>query len=290
MNTEVKKMQDNKVEIGIKVTGEVVKNKFEDVFKKIGQEAKVPGFRQGHVPRDMLEKDFSAYAHQQVIQELIPELYDQAVEKESIAVVDLPQISEVNLDRENISFKAVVEVVPEIKLNKYKGLSVKYPAIEVTADELKRQIDSLKEQRKADVVDDDFAKGLCYPDLKALEKALERQIFVNKENQQRQKIEAQVIEDITKQLDFKVPQVMIDRQLEEMLKQAKVDLALRGMPKDQINSHEKEMIESLKPKAAEEVKNYLVLSAIAKEEKIDPKQHMPQKVMEFLFKNAQWSN
>ena len=47
MKTEVKKIDATKREVSIAVEGDIVKNKFEDVFKKIGLEAKVPGFRPG---------------------------------------------------------------------------------------------------------------------------------------------------------------------------------------------------------------------------------------------------
>ncbi len=68
MKTEVKKLDSSKVEINISVEGDIVKNKFEDVFKKIGQEAKVKGFRPGHTPRDILEKEFSNLAFDKVVQ------------------------------------------------------------------------------------------------------------------------------------------------------------------------------------------------------------------------------
>jgi len=58
MKTEVKKIDGNKRELDIEVTGELIKNKFEDVFKHIAKEAKVPGFRTGHAPRDILEKHY----------------------------------------------------------------------------------------------------------------------------------------------------------------------------------------------------------------------------------------
>ncbi|MFH1355282.1 MAG: trigger factor family protein, partial [Candidatus Omnitrophota bacterium] len=64
MKTEVKKIDSTKREINVEVSGETVKNKFEDVFKKIGKEAKVPGFRPGNAPRDILEKHYSANAHE----------------------------------------------------------------------------------------------------------------------------------------------------------------------------------------------------------------------------------
>lgn len=288
MKTEVKKLEGAKREINIEVSGDVVKNKFEDVFARISKEAKVPGFRPGHAPRDILEKNFSGNAHQQVLEELIPDIYQQAIEQEKIDAIDLPQITDVKLDRSNLSFKATVEIRPEIKLKNYKGIKVDYKKVEVTAEEIKRNLDSIKEARKAAALDDNFAKSLGYPNLAELEKALERQIFLQKENMQRQKVENEIIETILKDLDFKVPQSLVDRQLQELLRQTKVDLAMKGLPRDKIEAEEETLKKELAPEAQKQVKVYLVLAEIAKKENIALDDHMPHHVIELLLKEANW--
>lgn len=288
MKTEVKKLDGSKVEISIEVVGDTVKNKFEDVFKKIATQAKVPGFRPGNAPRDILEKNFAKIAHDQVLKELIPETYEEAIKKESIDAVALPDISEVKLDRGTLSYKAAVEISPQIKLGNYKGIEINYKKIEVTPDDLKRNLDSLKESRKIENLDDNFAKGLGYPNLAELEKAIERQIFLQKENQQRQKIENEVIESITNTIDFKIPQSLVDRQLQELIRHAKVDLAMKGFPREKIDEQEEEMAKNLEPEARTQVRIYLVLSEVAKKENIPLDDRMPRKVIEFLFSQAQW--
>ena len=144
MKTEVKKIDASKREINVEVGGDIVKNKFEEVFKEIGQKAKVPGFRVGHVPQDILEKHFSSDAHRRVVEELIPDVYTEAVKKEGLEVIELPNISDVDLrrDSQTLSFKATVEVRPEIKLKDYNGIKINYKKIEVAPDEIKRNIDS----------------------------------------------------------------------------------------------------------------------------------------------------
>ena len=288
MKTEIKKLDNSKVEINIEVTGDVVKNKFEGVFKKITAEAKVPGFRPGNAPRDIIEKNFSTHAHEQVLKELIPETYDEAVKKDAFDVIDYPEISQVKLDRNSLTFKATVEIRPEIKLKNYKGIKVSYKKIQVTSDDLKRNIDSLKESRKADSLDDNFAKSLGYPNLPELEKALERQVFLQKENQQRQKIENEIIDKIAKDTDFKVPQSLLKRQAQDMLRHAKVDLSLKGVPAEKIKEQESELLKNLEPEAEIQVRIYLVLSEIAKKENIPLDDHMPQRVLEFLYREAEW--
>jgi FKBP-type peptidyl-prolyl cis-trans isomerase (trigger factor) len=288
MTTEVKKLDSTKVEIHIEETGESIKKKFEETYKQIGEKAKVPGFRPGHVPRDMLEKHFSADAHQHVANELIPELYHQAVEQEKLEALDVPQILDVKLDQASISFKAQVEVMPEISLKQYKGLKIAYEKPKVTADEIKRNIDSLKEKRKADGIDDGFAKVLGYPNVAELESAIEKQLFIQKENQQRQKTEQQVLEQLGKGLNFKLPQSMVEKQLQDLLRRAKVELAMRGVTKEQVQEQEKKLLEELEPQAKKQVEVYLILATIAKKENIPLEDHMPGQVMELLFKEADW--
>ncbi len=289
MKTEVKKLDGNKRQISVEVSGDIVKNKFEEVFSQISKEAKVPGFRPGHAPRDILEKKYSSHAHEMVMKDLIPDLYNQAIDKEGLDVIELPNISDVKLDRTTLSFKAEVEISPEIEVKNYKGIKVEYKKIEAGADAIKRSIDSLKESRKIDVVDDNLAKSLGYPNVAELEKVVEKQIYLQEENLQRQKIEKQIIDKITEGLDFKLPQSLVNRQLQDMARQAKLDLALKGVPREKIEEQEKTLMQHLEPEAKTQVKVYLVLSAIAKKENIPIDDHMPRKVMEFLLKEANWA-
>ncbi len=288
MKVEVKKLEGAKREISIEVTGDAVKDKFEEVFTKITQEAKIKGFRPGHAPRDVVEKTYSALAHEQVLKELIPDVYDKAVQAQGLEVIELPKILDVKLDRENLSFKAHVEVYPEIPVKDYKGIKVDYQKIVISPDEIKRNIDSLKETKKIDVADDNFAKVLGYPNLSELEASMERHIFIQKDNLRRQKIENEIIGAVTKGLDFKVPQSLVNRQLEDLLRQAKMDLALKGLPREKIDEQDKKLSEQLAPEAKKQVEVYMVLSAVAKKENIPVDEHMPRNVMEFLLKEADW--
>jgi FKBP-type peptidyl-prolyl cis-trans isomerase (trigger factor) len=285
---EVKKIDATKREINIQAEGDVVKNKFETVFKEIAKNAKVPGFRPGSAPRDIIEKNFSGAATEQVLKELIPEIYDEVIKTEQLEVIELPSISEVKLDRSNLSFKATVEVSPQIKLKNYKGLKVGFKQIEVTDDEVKRSIDSFKEMRKVENVDDALARSAGYPNLKELQESVKRQLMLQKDNLQRQRIEHEVITAVTDDLEIKLPQAFVQRQLDDQLRRAKVDLAMKGMPREEIETKEKDIIKELEPQARRQVKTYLVLAEIAKKEQIPLDDHMAQKVIELMLREAEW--
>jgi FKBP-type peptidyl-prolyl cis-trans isomerase (trigger factor) len=288
MKTEVKKLDSTKCELSVAVSGELVKNKFEEVFSQIAKEAKVPGFRPGKAPRDVLEKHYASSVHEQVLKELVPDVYNQAISTEKLDVIELPQITDVKLDRSNLSFKAVVEVSPEIVIKDYKNQKINFKIVSVTADEIKKQIDSVKQSRKAEVLDDRFSRSLGYPNLVELEKVVERQIFISKENQERQRIESELIDNLLKSVEFKIPQSLVTRQAQDMLRQAKLDLAMKGIPRDKIEEQEKLISEGIEPEAKKQVKVYLVLAQIAKKEGISIDDHMPAKVMEFLLREADW--
>ena len=74
-----------------------------------------------------------------------------------------------------------------------------------------------------------------------------------------------------------------------MLRQAKLDLVLKGIPREKIDEEEKKMLGELEPEAKKQVKVYLVLAEIAKKENIPQGDHMPRQVMEFLLKEADWT-
>ena len=288
MKTEVKKIDGTKREISIEVSADIVKNKFDEVFAQIAKEAKVPGFRPGNAPRDILEKHYSHLASEQVLKSLVPDVYNQAIEKEGLDVIELPNISDVKLNRNGLSFKAQVEISPEIKLKGYLGIKVHFQKVGVTADEMKRSLNTLKESHKLDSLNDNFARSLGYPDLAELEKSIERQIFLQKENILRQKIENEIVESITGGLDFKIPQALVNRQLQDLIRQAKLDMALQGVAREKIEEQEKELPAKLEAEARKQVKVYLVLAEIAKKENIQIDDHMPRRVMEFLLKEADW--
>jgi FKBP-type peptidyl-prolyl cis-trans isomerase (trigger factor) len=288
MKTEVKKLESNKLELSVEVSGEMVKNKFEEVFSQVAKEAKVPGFRQGKAPRDILEKRYAASVHEQVLKELVPDVYNQAVEAEKLDVIELPQIGDVKLDHSNLSFKAVVEISPKIEIKDYKGRKISYKLISVTPEEIKKQIDTVKESRKAESLDDKFSRSLGYPNMAEFEKAVERQIFISKENQERQRIESELIDGLLKSVEFKVPEGLVNRQAQDMLRQTKLDLAMKGISRDKIEEQEKVILEGIQPQAKNQVKVYLVLAEIAKKEGISVDDHMPSKVMELLLREADW--
>jgi len=287
MKTQVKKIDHHKRELSVQVEGDIVRQKFDKIYAKINKEAKIPGFRSGNVPRDILEKHYSNIARQEALKELIPEVYNQALGETRLEPVSLPDISQVNLDRDNLSFKANLEVKPKIDLKNYKGLKIGYKTIQQSEDEIKKALDKLKENCKQ-TSDEDCAHSLGYPNPDVLRETLEKQIYLEKSREQQINLENNIIEQLLNQVNFQIPSSLINQQLETLIKQSEVDLALRGMDKEKIHEQREKLRENLEPQAKRQVRVFLVLEEVARRENIARDDKMIQRVIEFLLRHADW--
>jgi len=290
MKIELKKIDSTQREMQVYLEGEKVKEKFEEVFKQIGKEAKVAGFRPGHVPRPILEKHYAKEADEQVLRELLPQVYKEAVEKEKLEVLNYPYIEEVKLNRDSLFFKAKLEVMPEVPLKNYRGIKVHHRTISVTDEEVEKYLSALAKKRKIEQMDDKFARGLGYFNLEELKDSLQKQIFLEKQNQNRQEKEKEIFDYLLKEADFKVPVSLKERKLQEILRQAKLELSLKGLAKEAIEEKEKELIQQLQPEAEIQARLQVILMQIAKKENIALDQEEGfGRVIEFLLQEADWS-
>ncbi len=148
-----------------------------------------------------------------------------------------------------------------------------------------------KSQGKEDAaIDDNFVKGLGYPTLDSFNQFLTRQMEMDKDRQNRMDIENQIVDALLKEAKFTVPQSLVKRQIEHRLEDLKQRVKSQGMPEAEITKKEEEWRKDLQPAVERDVKAYLVFDAIAKEEKIavSEGEGLPNKVMAFLMKEAQW--
>ena len=289
MKIAVNKKDALKRELEIEVPQDRVKSAFDSVYEQIKKEAKIPGFRPGTAPRNMLEKHHSKLAHEEVIRQLLPQTYQEALKKENLDVISLPEVTEVNLNDVSLKYKATVEIRPDIDIKSYKKIKIKKKSSEVNDEDLNKVLDNIKKARKIDAINEEFAHGLGYASLDEFKNSLKRQLTAQKEADNKAQLEREVIDHLLKHSKFSIPQSLVDKRFHELQHELKDYLSKNNLPKEEAEKKEKEFEPKIKQQAEEQVKVFLVLDEIAKREGIARDDNMPNKAIEFLFKNADWS-
>ncbi|MBM3252526.1 MAG: hypothetical protein FJZ11_07110 [Candidatus Omnitrophica bacterium] len=293
MKTTLKKIDNCKREMTIEIPKDVVEKKFDEVYKEIQKVAQIKGFRPGMAPMHLVQAQHSQLAKEEVIKDLIPNFYKTALDQEKLLPVDLPEVSDVNFKDGGFSFKATFEVVPEIKIKKYKGLEVKRKKTEASEDDLKKSLDFLRQSKGLDKdasLDDSFAKGLGYLDMNELKETIKKQLELAKAQDARIDMENQIVTQLLENSELEIPQSSVAKQLDYLLQEARHRMAAGGMKKEEIESKENNLKDQLKQTAINDVKAYFILDKIAELENIkaEKSEQRAARVIEFLLKEAKW--
>ena len=110
--------------------------------------ARIPGFRKGKAPADVVASKYSKEIDQDIKDRVLPKFYQEAIKEEEIKVVNIIDASEVTLkDGSSATFTVTVDVAPEFKLPKYDQIPVKIEKNDITDDQVQEQIDQLLNQQ-----------------------------------------------------------------------------------------------------------------------------------------------
>jgi trigger factor len=132
--------------LAVEAPPDVVQAAWENAYGRVRKQARLPGFRRGHVPRNLMKLHFADDVRREVVRHLLPEVYREAVSRAQIAPLDDPEFTDVTLEEGTpLTFKATVEVRPVVTLGEYKGVRVTYRPSEPSATELEETLNRMRE-------------------------------------------------------------------------------------------------------------------------------------------------
>lgn len=134
-----------KVKVIVKAEAEETRPDYEAVMRSFLEHGRVPGFRQGKVPREIIKQNFHKEITEEVHGRLFRSLYRKALEQEKIRLVSLRDVGDILFSPETgITFSMMVDVEPEFDLPKYKKIPVTFEDPAVTEDQVDEHIDRLR--------------------------------------------------------------------------------------------------------------------------------------------------
>src|SRR3954452_24463473 len=125
MKVEVENQTPGVATLRIELAGDVVRKEWDAIASNYSRYARIPGYRPGKAPKQVIEKKFRKEIQDDLTQKLVSRSYHQAIEQEQLRVVSLIGIEDVEFgDERSMRFRATVVTAPEFELPDYKSISV----------------------------------------------------------------------------------------------------------------------------------------------------------------------
>jgi trigger factor len=178
----------------IEIPVEKVKGEFDSIYQEYQRKVRIPGFRKGKAPLEMIKSRYKEKVTKDVLDKLLPQAYQEAVKQNDLNPLTLPVLKEEIDFKEGLplQFKVLIEVRPEIELKDYKELKLKKKIVRITDEHVQNALKYLQDKNaelhsvEREAKDGDFLivdlEELSEGQAKTKKKTENQQIWLKKEN------------------------------------------------------------------------------------------------------------
>lgn len=179
----VEGISETKKRLIIEIPAEIIESNIQQSLLEVQKKSQVPGFRPGKTPIAIIEKKYGKSVEADVLEKLVPEYYQKAVEEAGLKPISQPVVENSSdfLRNAPISMTFMIEVRPELENIVYEGIEVTEVPIEVTEEEIEDTLKNLSEEKASyETVDDAIISGdLITVDYKTdFEEALSKDVIL----------------------------------------------------------------------------------------------------------------
>ncbi|HEU4481047.1 MAG TPA: trigger factor, partial [Actinomycetota bacterium] len=148
LETTTEPLGKDQVRLRVEVSEDQLKPAIAEVYRRWAKEIKVPGFRKGKVPRQLIDARVGPDAiREEALREALPDLYREALKAEDIEAIAPPDIEVTHFEAGSpVVFEATVDVRPEITLPDLTAISIESPPWEVDDADIEEQLDRLRDR------------------------------------------------------------------------------------------------------------------------------------------------
>ena len=163
MSVQVETLEKNMAKLTIELSVDKLEEALQKAYLQQKNKIRLPGFRKGKVPRNMVEKMYGPEIFfEDAANQLIRENYGDAADESGVDIVSRPTIDIVQIEKgKPFIFTAEVAVRPEVTLGKYKGVTVTKIDTSVSEEEIDEAVEAerLNNARAVTVEDRAIAEG-----------------------------------------------------------------------------------------------------------------------------------
>jgi len=145
----VEDINTTKKRLRIEIPSDVIEKEIGNSLEKVRQKAKIPGFRPGRAPINLIERRFGKEVEAEVLDKIIPEYYSKALKEAELMPVTTPVFDEkIDFKRNNpINLSLTVEVMPKIENLSYENMKVEDIPVSVDDAEVEDYLKKLQGEK-----------------------------------------------------------------------------------------------------------------------------------------------
>jgi trigger factor len=147
MKTEFIDINETQKNLVIEIPGDVVNATIERLTKDYGKAAKIPGFRPGKAPAQVIRKRYREQILHDVVHELVPRAVDEALRERGLEPVDTPNVKDVVVEEGRpLIFTAAFETVPPIDPGEYAAITLRKTPVAIEETAVDQALERLRER------------------------------------------------------------------------------------------------------------------------------------------------
>jgi len=322
---KVKKLPKSEVELEVSLPSDFLVSARKKALEILGASLEIPGFRRGHIPENVTaEKAGESKILEEAVDILLKEHFPKIIEQTKLNIIGRPKISITKLAAGNpVGFKAIFAVMPEFKLPEYKRIaaSIKQQALskekkEDTETSEKEINDVLLQIRKNKAhfdyhknnpdhkdhnhpemkdkdlppLDDKFAQEAGnFKNLGELKSKIKENIITEKKIRNMEKKRAGIMEELIKNTEIDLPEILVENEIEKSLVQMKNDIERMGSKFEdyltQTKKSEGDLRKDLRKSSENKAKIQLIFNKIAEAEKLEPDKEILENEVKEIMKH-----
>ncbi len=149
MTYKIGEKKDGKLLVEFNLNADEWESEIQKAYEKNKGKYKLDGFRQGKIPRKVLEKTYGEFLfYEDALASVCDSSFFEMIEKETdIQAVDYPDISVQSVGKEGVSWIATITLLPEVELGKYEGIEIAKTKVSVSEKEVDEKLKDLQEKQ-----------------------------------------------------------------------------------------------------------------------------------------------
>jgi trigger factor len=132
--------------LSFEIESEVVEKEIEARAKEYARKVKLPGFRPGKIPPDVIKKRFRSQVAEDVAETLVNRVVFEELEGRGLKPLASPKVTDLKMDEgQPMTFRVVFETLPLVEVPEYRGLPAKARAVKVGDEDVDKELERLRE-------------------------------------------------------------------------------------------------------------------------------------------------